>query len=85
MKYMTPVGWHDANLSATQEEIEKATYVIGVIYHIKTPLLQLAEKLGKQTQSGMEMLLYQGIIAFEIWTGITPPLEVMRQALLQAK
>ncbi len=81
----TPVGWHDANLSATQEEIEKATYVIDVIYHVKTPLLQLAEKLGKQTQSGMEMLLYQGIIAFEIWTGITPPLEVMRQALLQAK
>jgi hypothetical protein len=30
------------------------------------------------------MLLYQGCIAFEIWTGLAAPVEEMRKALGQA-
>jgi shikimate 5-dehydrogenase len=28
------------------------------------------------------MLLHQGAIAFEMWTGVEPPLDVMRSALM---
>jgi shikimate 5-dehydrogenase len=30
------------------------------------------------------MLLYQGALAFELWTGRKPPEQAMRAALLQA-
>ena len=34
--------------------------------------------------NGLEMLLYQGVAQFELWTGRDAPIEVMRQALLEA-
>jgi shikimate 5-dehydrogenase len=27
------------------------------------------------------MLLHQGVLAFEIWTGVRPPVEIMRSAI----
>jgi shikimate dehydrogenase len=30
------------------------------------------------------MLVYQGALAFQQWTGQTPPVEVMREALIRA-
>jgi shikimate dehydrogenase len=30
---------------------------------------------------GLEILLAQGALSFELWTGISPPLEIMRRAL----
>lgn len=30
------------------------------------------------------MLVYQGARAFRLWTGLEPPVEVMRRALLEA-
>jgi shikimate dehydrogenase len=32
--------------------------------------------------SGVEMLIYQGAASFEIWTGKSAPVEVMRKAAL---
>jgi shikimate dehydrogenase len=34
-----------------------------------------------KTIDGLGMLLHQGAIAFEMWTGFEPPLDVMRTAL----
>jgi len=34
--------------------------------------------------NGLGMLLHQGAVAFELWTGVSPPLEVMRRALRSA-
>ncbi|UCF86617.1 MAG: hypothetical protein JSV71_03805 [Nitrospiraceae bacterium] len=28
------------------------------------------------------MLLWQGVLAFELWTGVKPPVDVMRKALM---
>ncbi|GAB6138841.1 shikimate dehydrogenase [Halanaerobaculum tunisiense] len=47
----------------------------------ETVLLQVAKKKGAATLSGLGMLLYQGVIAFEIWTGKKAPVKVMREAL----
>ncbi len=48
------------------------------------PLLQEAEARGARVMDGKGMLLYQAAAAFEIWTGLEAPVEVMRVALLKA-
>lgn len=43
-------------------------------------LLRAAEAAGAQTVDGIEILVQQGALSFEIWTGRKPPLDVMRAA-----
>lgn len=47
-----------------------------------TPLVRDSRAVGLKAESGLGMLLYQGVDAFEIWTGEDAPVEVMRDALL---
>lgn len=57
--------------------------VMDIVYApLKTRLLADAEKAGCITINGLDMLLYQGVAQFELWTGQKAPVEVMRQALL---
>jgi shikimate dehydrogenase len=46
-----------------------------------TPFLQEAEARGARTLDGLGMLVYQGAIAFKMWTGHDPDMRVMREAL----
>lgn len=46
-----------------------------------TPFLQNARAAGATTLDGLGMLVYQGAIAFKMWTGHDAPADVMRQAL----
>ena len=46
-----------------------------------TPLMAAAAERGCQTLGGIGMLIHQGAIAFEKWTGVTPCTETMQQAL----
>jgi shikimate dehydrogenase len=57
--------------------------VMDIIYKpLETKLLKDAKSAGAKVVSGLEMLLYQGAVAFEIWTNYPAPLEVMRKATL---
>ena len=47
----------------------------------RTPLLTRAEKNGAVVANGLGMLLHQGALSFEAWTGRRAPLETMRRAL----
>ena len=47
----------------------------------KTRLLHAAAERGCHIIGGLGMLVHQGAIAFEKWTGVNPPVETMRQAL----
>jgi len=59
--------------------------VMDIVYApLKTRLLTEAEAAGCITVNGLEMLLYQGVAQFELWTGRAAPVEVMRRALLAA-
>ncbi len=59
--------------------------VSDIVYRpAKTPLLKAAQKLKLKTHAGLGMLLHQGALAFEIWTGKAAPLNTMRQALNKA-
>ena len=46
-----------------------------------TPFLKEARAAGATTLDGLGMLVYQGTIGFEMWTGQPAPADVMRRAL----
>lgn len=46
----------------------------------QTRLLAAAARDGATAVNGLGMLIWQGALAFELWTGIMPPVEVMRAA-----
>ncbi|MBI5788097.1 MAG: shikimate dehydrogenase [Candidatus Schekmanbacteria bacterium] len=72
----------DDELPIDPKVISPLGFVCDVIYHpAKTKLLAAAEKRGAKTMNGLGMLLYQGTLAFEIWTGRKAPVEVMKKAL----
>ena len=48
---------------------------------VNTLFLEEAKKIGCNTFNGMQMLVNQGAIAFELWTGLEAPLQVMLDAL----
>jgi len=50
----------------------------------KTKLVEAAERKGLRCAGGVDMLVYQGAISFEIWTGRKAPIDRMRSALLKA-
>mgnify|MGYP001815059971 CR=1 FL=1 len=50
----------------------------------QTRLLQMAEEAGAQAIGGFGMLIWQGALALELWTGQPAPVAVMRAAALQA-
>jgi shikimate dehydrogenase len=47
----------------------------------ETRLLALARRQGLLVLDGLSMLVYQGVIGFQMWTGQDPPEAVMKQAL----
>jgi shikimate dehydrogenase len=78
----TPLGLKkDDPLPLNPDLITSKTVVCDVIYK-KTGLLQEAEKRGAAAIDGLGMLLWQGVLAFELWTGVKPPVDLMRQALI---
>lgn len=46
-----------------------------------TPFLRQAREAGATTLDGLGMLVYQGAIAFKMWTGEDAPVDAMRGAL----
>jgi len=58
--------------------------VFDVVYNpIKTMLLKEAEAAGAEIISGVDMLVWQGALAFKMWTGVEAPLELMREELIK--
>jgi shikimate dehydrogenase len=47
----------------------------------RTKFMQQAEQAGLRAINGWDMLVYQGAAAFAKWTGIEPPVDVMKRAL----
>ncbi len=86
----TPVGMRGNSMDMmpitrlSLEELPKDALVYDVIYNpMKTLLLKEAESLGLETVSGLDMLIYQGAKALEIWTGKMPDVQTMKIAALE--
>ena len=62
--------------------LQPNTIVYDIVYTPPvTPLMRAAAARGCETLGGIGMLVHQGAIAFEKWTGIAPCTETMREAL----
>jgi shikimate dehydrogenase len=59
--------------------------VMDIVYApLQTRLLKEAVEHGCVAVNGLEMLLYQGVAQFELWTGLEAPVDAMREELLEA-
>lgn len=66
----------------TGDMMHSSLAVFDIVYNpVNTLLLQEARKAGAKTIDGVMMLVYQGAEAFRIWTGRTPPVDVMERAV----
>ena len=78
----SPVGMKEGDASVLKNELlHKDLSVYDVVYNRETQLIKDAKSLGRNNSGGLGMLLYQGVAAFELWTGKEAPVEVMRGAL----
>jgi shikimate dehydrogenase len=69
-------------LGLTFDQVGKYSYVVDLVYRTgATPLLAAAREHGASTLDGLEILVAQGALSFELWTGRRPPLDVMRRAV----
>ncbi len=57
--------------------------VMDIIYRpIQTKLANDASSIGAKVVSGIEMLIFQGAVSFEIWTNHKAPVKAMKEAVL---
>ncbi|MDO9287231.1 MAG: shikimate dehydrogenase [Thermodesulfovibrionales bacterium] len=77
----TPLGLKKNDPLPIDVKLLKPKHVVCDLIYKKTPLLEKASKKGCKTLNGLGMLLWQGVFAFELWTGRRPPVDVMRKSL----
>ena len=87
----TPIGMKGKapDISPIEENVIKTLKENAIVYDIvynplKTEFIKIAHKNGYRTITGLDMLVYQGAKAFEIWTGQKAKPDVMKIAALEA-
>ncbi len=82
----TPIGMKESDpLPIDKEMLHPGLRIYDLVYNRPvTALVREANMKKLHAVTGLGMLLYQGAIAFEIWTGKKAPIDVMRKALREA-
>lgn len=79
----TPIGMNDEQSLIDYEHISKNTIVYDLVYKpVTTNLLENAKYAEAEVVYGYEMLLEQGARAFEIWTNLQAPRQIMKRSLV---
>ena len=72
---------HEGELPFDPDLLRGGQLVVDLVYHpLRTPLLIEARERGAVAVTGLGMLIHQAALAFRLWTGEDPPLEVMSAA-----
>jgi shikimate dehydrogenase len=80
----TSVGMHGGS-PVPAAALRSGLGVVDLIYTpAVTPLLKAARRAGAPAVNGAGMLVHQGALALERWTGRRPPVTVMKHALMRA-
>jgi shikimate dehydrogenase len=82
----TPLGLKKGDpLPIPSDSIDRRHLVCDLVYNPpETKLLKAANARGAKGMTGLGMLLFQGVIAFEIWTdGVQAPVSIMKNALMK--
>ena len=70
---------HGSPITAAQ--IPASAIVNDVVYTpLITPILKEAAAAGATALGGLHMLVYQGVLSFQMWTGVDAPVDVMLAA-----
>ncbi len=78
----TTVGMEEDDSPVPADALHGDLTVLDAVYApLETRLLREAAAAGATTVDGAWMLLYQGVAAFERWTGREAPVEAMNEAL----
>jgi shikimate dehydrogenase len=65
--------------------LKKPAIVYDVVYvPLETELLKAAKARGHRTVDGLSMLLYQAVVGFSHWFGVTPKVTAEQRAILAA-
>lgn len=81
----TPVGMKTEEPLLPSDAFRSGQTLIDLIYSpAVTSQMKVAKAAGAQVHNGLSMLLHQGALSFELWTGQSAPIGVMREALSQA-
>jgi len=65
--------------------LKPSLIVFDIVYNpVRTRLLKEAEAADAKTINGLEMLVWQGAMAFEKWTGRKAPLDLMKREAVKA-
>ena len=68
----------------TSDLLKPELIVFDIVYNpIKTRLLREAEAVGAKTIAGLDMLVWQGALAFEKWTGVKAPVKLMMEETIK--
>lgn len=66
------------------EHLQPSAIISDIVYSpINTPIIKEAEEMGFTVHRGIGMLVYQGAIGFELWTGEKAPADLMRKIALE--
>jgi shikimate dehydrogenase len=84
----TSAGLTDDVLPAPKELLEElfsnSKYAVDVIYNKLTPFLQLAKAYNLTYKDGTDMLIFQGVLAFEIFTDFKYEKEEIKRLFKEA-
>jgi shikimate dehydrogenase len=79
----TTVGLHSDDSLAGLPLVD-ARIVVDLVYgEAPTPIARWAEERGARLVDGLEVLVRQGVRSLTLWTGMEPPVDVMRSAVVQ--
>jgi shikimate dehydrogenase len=77
----TPLGMRGEAPVIDPDRLNSSQLVVDTVYDpLETPLLVAARARGVRVANGLGMLVHQAALSFERWTGVAPPLAVMRAA-----
>ena len=83
----TTVGMHpntDQTI-ATADDMHPDLTVFDIVYNpLETQLLKEAKAAGATAVNGVMMLVHQGAEAFRVWNNVEPPVDVMKNVVLEA-
>jgi shikimate dehydrogenase len=82
----SPAGAKGIPLPAQMARVLEGRPVVfdAVYFPVKTDLIRLAGEMGCPVIYGHEMLLHQALKSLRIWTGLTPPRQVMKTTLFDS-
>ena len=82
----TPIGMHPKENASpiSKNLLHTDLFVFDVIYNpMETKLMKEAAEIGCNTLSGLDMLVNQGVLAFEWWTGKSPNSRLMKSKIME--